>query len=254
MLFYFMGMNFFSLMRMNMKINASLTSLVICLVVLVFFNSGVADAQEQDANQNFKIRSFGLSLGVYDPELDYWKNDTNSFFREADFSTNIFASGFVELTIVKNLVAKAGIGYWQTRAETTIPKFGETTMLLTGTPVSLDVIYYAAPIRLGIVTPYAGVGGEWVLIQYNLDFEEKDNPDPVNGSTAMLSGLLGLELAFSRHFSLDLFVEYKQGEYQQSFVRQVPDPDPDMPDAETEVIENISLTGPKLGIKLKYLF
>ena len=225
--------------------------LLLCCLLICFGSTIHAQEEERD---NFRIRSFGLSLGVYDPELDYWKNDTTSRFLDAEFTTNIFASGFVELTIVNDLVAKAGIGYWQTRAETTIPKFGKTTMLLTGTPLSLDLIYYASPLRLGFVTPYAGVGGELVLIQYSLDFEDKENPDPVSGSTAMLSGTFGLELAFSDHFSIDLFAEYKQGEYQQSFVRQVPNPDPDVPDAETEVTEDISLTGPKLGITMKYLF
>lgn len=225
--------------------------LVLCFIFVCFV--GTLTAQEEK-RESFKLRSFGLSLGVYEPELDYWKNDTTSRFNDAEFSTNIFASGFVELTIVKDIVAQAGIGYWQTRAETTIPKFGKTTMLLTGTPLSLDLIYYASPLQLIFVTPYAGVGGELVLIQYSLDFADKENPDPVNGSTGMLSGLFGLELAFSKHFSVDLFAEYKLGEYQQSFVRQVPNPDPSMPDAETEVTEDISLTGPKLGITLKYLF
>lgn len=237
-----------------MRINASLPCIVICFVVLTFLNSVVAVAQEQEEKKNFKIRSFGLDLGVYDPELDYWKNDTNSFFKDAEFSTNIFASGFVEFTLVKNLAAKLGIGYWQTRAETIIPKFGKTEMLLTGNPVSLDLIYYAAPLRLTFVTPYAGVGGEFTLIQYSLDFEDKDNPDPVNGSSALISGLIGLELAFSEHFALDIFATYKQGTYEQSFIRQVQNPDPDMPGAEMEVTEDISLSGPKLGFSLKYLF
>lgn len=238
-----------------MGFRLSLTGLsAVLLICTLLFSSRVFAQENEEDRQSFKVRSFGLSLGIYDPELDYWKNDTNSFFKDAEFSTNIFANGFVEFTLVKNLAAKVGIGYWQTRAETIIPKFGKTEMLLTGNPISLDLIYYAAPLRLAIITPYIGVGGEYTFIQYSLDFEDKENPDPVSGSSALFSGLVGLELAFSEHFALDLFAEYKQGTYQQSFVQQIDNPDPDMPDAQTEVTEDISLSGPKLGFALKYLF
>lgn len=226
---------------------------LIFTLLLLLISVSFATAQSQE-NGNFRLRGFGVSLGVYDPELDYWKSDTNSQFRNADFSTNIFAKGFVEFTLVKNLVAVAGLGYWQTRAETTIPKYGKTSMLLTGNPLSLDLVYHLEPLKFSFVTPYLGAGGEFVFIQYSLDFEEKENPDPVNGSSAMVTGLFGLELGFSDHFAIDLFGEYKYGTYDQSFVRQVINPDPEMPDAEVEVSETISLTGPKLGLSLKYLF
>jgi len=205
-------------------------------------------------NQVFKIRSFGLSMGVYNPILDYWKNDTNSVFKDAEYSTNIFASGFVEVTIFNDFVGKLIVGYWQTRAETRIPKYGNTTMMLTGTPVALDLIYYISPAKLAFVTPYVGFGGELLFIQYGLDFEDKDNPDPVNGTTGLISGLAGLQFQVSKQFSIDLFAEYKNGSYQQSFVREVSNPDPEMPSYEAEFDEDISLTGPKLGFSLKYLF
>ena len=236
--------------------NIILSRILLILVILGFsFSKGNLIAQKNDENsKNFKIRSFGLSIGVYDPELDYWKNDTSSLFKDSDFSTNIFANGFVEVTLMNNLAAKLGIGYWQTRAESIVPSYGKTSMLLTGNPVSLDLIYYAEPIQLWIITPYVGVGGEYLFIQYNLDFEDKENPDPVNGTSALFSGLFGLELMLSKNFAIDIFAEYKQGEYDQSFVKQVLNPNPDQPDAETEVTESISLNGPKLGISLKYRF
>lgn len=230
-------------------------NIFVFIIVFLFHAQTVLLAQEDEkSNQKFKIRSFGLNVGVYNPELDYWKNDTNSVFRQADFSTNIFANGFVELTLVKNLAAKLGVGYWQTRAESVIPSYGKTSMLLTGNPISLDLVYYAEPIKLGFVTPYIGAGVEYLFIQYSLDFEDKDNPDPVNGSSALLSGLIGLELGFSDNFAMDLFAEYKHGQYDQRFVRQIISSDPDLPDAETEVTESISLNGPKFGISFKYRF
>lgn len=226
---------------------------VIALLLLLI--SGNLFAQD-DANekQKFKFRSFGLSMGVYNPELDYWKNDTNSLFKDADFSTNIFVNGFVEFTFINDFVAKLGIGYWQTRAEKKIPYYGNTTMSLTGTPITLDLIYYISPAKIAFVTPYLGAGGELLFIQYGLDFEDKDNPDPVNGTTGLFTGLLGFQFQLSKQFSIDLFGEYKFGSYEQSFVREVTNPDPEIPSYEAEFTEDISLTGPKFGISLKYLF
>ena len=127
-------------------------------------------------------------------------------------------------------------------------------MLLTGTPISLDLIYYIAPARLAFFTPYAGIGGEYLLLQYSLDFAKKENPDPVNGTSAMLKGQLGIEARLSDHFSIDLTAEYKSGTYEQSFVREVIPPDSQTPSYEAEFTEKISLTGPVFSILFKYHF
>lgn len=243
-------MNFSPMLKMIMNLSKWRLALLLYLCFV-----GSLYAQDKNAEkQKFKFKSFGLSMGVYNPGLDYWKKDTNSQFKNAEFSTNIFVNGFVEYTIVNDFVGKFGFGYWQTRAETKIPKYGNTTMLLTGTPLTLDLIYYASPIRMAFITPYAGIGGELLFIQYGLDFEDKENPDAVNGTSALFSGLFGLQLQLSPQFAMDLFAEYKSGEYQQSFVREVTNPDPEVPSYEAEFTEVISLSGPKLGISLKYLF
>ncbi len=223
-------------------------------IVLLCLITGTAQQIYAQENQKDKsiVEGFGIGVGLYNPEMDYWKNNTNSEFKEADFSTNIIVQGFAEFSLIKNLNAKAGLAYWQTRAETTIPRQGKTTMLLTGTPISLDLIYYIEPARLFLFTPYAGIGGEFLLLQYSLDFDKKENPDPVNGTSAMLKGQLGIEARLSDHFSIDLTAEYKSGTYEQSFVREVPDPE--SPSHKAEFTEVISLSGPVFNILFKYHF
>jgi hypothetical protein len=127
-------------------------------------------------------------------------------------------------------------------------------MLLSGIPVSFDLIYYIAPARIAFFTPYAGIGGEYLFLQYSLDFESKENPDPVNGSSAMFRGQFGIQSRLSEHFSIDLNAEYKSGTYEQNFVREVPAPDPQSPTSEAEFTEVISLTGPVFNILFKYHF
>ncbi len=127
-------------------------------------------------------------------------------------------------------------------------------MLLTGIPIGLDVIYYIKPISFSIITPYIGMGGEYVFIQYKLNFEQKDNPDPVNGSTFMGNGVFGIEANLSENFAVDLEFRYKFGSYNQEFLSVKDNPEnPDNPIYEY-VKEEISLNGPFIGISLKYLF
>ena len=217
--------------------------------ILMLTVAGNAVAQ----NDSTFIKGFGLSMGLYQPDLDYWKNDTSSPFRNHDFSTTFFVEGFAEFRLVKDLTAKAGIGYWQARSETTIPTYGKTELLLNGYPISLEVRYYASPLQIAFITPYVGVGGELVLISYQLDFKNKVSPDPSNGSSLLGSATLGLQMKLSRNFAVDLFADYKLGNYQQAFL-VVTNPGPDQPSSESEITRDISLSGPRLGISLKYLF
>ncbi|NCU35840.1 hypothetical protein EOM75_07450 [Candidatus Falkowbacteria bacterium] len=228
------------------------TFIFVFSAMLMLTIAGTATAQQDTAN--FRFKGFGLAMGIYQPELDYWKNDTASPFRNSDFSTILFVEGFAEFRLIKDLTAKAGIGYWQARAETTIPTYGKTQLLLNGYPISLDVRYYASPLQFAFITPYVGVGGELVLISYRLDFADKDDPDPTNGSSLLGSATLGLQLKLSRNFAFDIFADYKLGNYQQAFLVEVPNPDPGQPSAEAEITRDISLSGPRLGISLKYLF
>ena len=228
------------------------TFIFVFSAMLTLANASTAAAQQDTSN--FRFKGFGLAMGIYQPELDYWKNDTASPFRNSDFSTILFVEGFAEFRLIKDLTAKAGIGYWQARAETTIPTYGKTQLLLNGYPISLDVRYYASPLQVAFITPYVGVGGELVLISYQLDFTDKDDPDPSNGSSLLGSATLGLQLKLSRNFAFDIFADYKLGNYQQAFLVEVPNPDPGQPSAEAEITHDISLSGPRLGISLKYLF
>lgn len=226
------------------------TLIFVFSAMLMLAIAGTATAQD---TTNFRFKGFGLAMGIYQPELDYWKNDTASPFRNSDFSTTLFVEGFAEFRLLKDLTVKAGIGFWQARAETTIPTYGKTQLLLNGYPISLDLRYYASPLQVAFITPYVGVGGELVLINYQLDFADKDDPDPSNGSSILGSATIGLELKLSRNFTFDLFADYKLGDYEQAFL-VVTNPGPDQPSSADEITRDISLSGPRLGISLKYLF
>jgi hypothetical protein len=225
-----------------MIINGKIFLIAVFILIISF-----GFAQESDRAKTLVIQSFGVSLGLYNPELDYWKTNPNSQFLGAEYEDNYYVNGFLEIGIKRDLVGKVGLGYWQQRAAKTIEKFGPTEMLLTGIPFTLDMIYYANPISVVIFTPFVGVGSELLFIDYALDFRDKENPEPVSGATALGTGIIGLQSRFSNHFSVDLILEYKFGSYEQDFVQEV----------QTEarlVTEKISLEGLKTGFSFKYIF
>lgn len=223
-------------------------------IFFILFIICTSSAFSQEKNSNQLLRSFGITLGVYDAALDYWKTNPNSVFLEANYEENYFAHGFLEFGIKGDLAGKVGLGYWQQRAQKAIPSFGTTTMLLTGIPITADIIYYAEPIRISIFTPFAGLGGELLFIDYALDFRDKENPDQVSGITSLGTATAGFQSKLSNHFSLDFIAEYKFGSYEQDFVEEIESQDPNIPNSTSITTEEIALDGWKFGLSLKYLF
>ncbi len=230
--------------KFNLKLLAFIVAIVFCIENIV--------AQEANEKSSFSINAVGLSLGWYNPSLDYWKE--NSEFKDADFGGAIHVRGFLDLRIVKNLHGQVGIGYWQSSVEEDLQGFGNTKLLITGIPVSIDFQYYIEPLKFSIITPYIGAGGEFSFIQHKLNFEEKENPDPETGSTFLGNGAVGIEARLSENFTMDLDFRYKLGNYNQEFRTEITDPEnPEQPIYEI-VDEKISLNGPYIGISFKYLF
>jgi hypothetical protein len=201
-------------------------------------------------NENsLRSKSAGLSMGWYNPDLDFWKNSIA--VSDNDFKGAFHAGGHVEFTLANDLSSRIGIGYWK---ENVNIYDNSTLWSLTGIPVTLDLIYYVAPLRFSGITPFFGLGGEYVFLQQSWKIDQKDDPDPVKGSTALLNGTLGFEARLSSQFAVDIGLTYKCGTYNQDFNFPVENPDDPENPTYKQVTEKISLSGPKIGITLKYLF
>jgi hypothetical protein len=212
------------------------------------FVIGQNTGSENDDN-GFGISSAGLEIGFYNPGLDYWKNDSE--FKDAEFSGAIHLKGCLDMRIVGDLHGQLGFGYWQETVEEELQGFGNTRLILTGLPANLDVVYYVRPFQFSIITPFLGLGGEVLFIQHQMNFEEKENPDPQWGTTFLGDATLGFQAKLSDQFAVDLDFQYKFGNYNQEFNIYDDSEEPEVIDV---VTEEISLNGPKIGLTLKYLF
>jgi hypothetical protein len=229
-------------------------SKVLIIFICIGLCSAGSKAQDNAKKSTFGPSAVGISLGWYNPSLDYWQE--NSMFKDASFNGAISVNGFYDFEIIKDLHGQIGLGYWQSTAEEELQGYvGITKLLITGVPVSLDVLYQIEPIRFSIITPYVGLGGEYTFIQNKITFEQLDNPDPKSGSTFLGDGIIGLEAKLSENFAMDLEFRYKFGSYTQEFKNEIFDPEhPDDPPTIETIEEKISLNGPFAGITFKYLF
>jgi len=222
------------------------------LIMLATILPGIIFGQNEgvdNGNAGFGFTSLGLEIGWYSPGLDYWKNDSE--FKGADFSGAIHLKGCLDMRIVGDLYGQLGFGYWQETVEEELQGFGNTRLILTGLPVNFDVVYYLRPLQFSIITPLVGLGGEVLFIEHQMNFEEKENPDPQWGTTFLGDATLGFQAKLSDQFAVDLGLQYKFGNYNQEFNIYDDSEEPEVIDV---VTEEISLKGPKIGLTLKYLF
>jgi len=220
------------------------------LILLLFLSFGFKfsySQQENTTSGNFKLYSTGLTIGWYNPDLDYWTNESE--FKDADFKGAIDATAFLNVKIIPDFFAQLGLGYWQESAAYDLQGFGNTTLLLTGIPISMDLKYHIAPFKFSLVTPFVGAGGEFLFLQNKMVFDLNDDPEPQWGKTMMCRFIAGFETKLSDQFAVDFEFQYKLGNYKQDFKIE----NPDNPDDNKIVTETISLNGPKLAITLKYL-
>ena len=226
-------------------------TLKFALIIIFLSSLNVLNAQEEPS---FKMgfSSAGLSMGWYNPSLDYWKDD--SLFMNASYNGAFNVKAFTDISLTKTLAVQVGIGYWQQTLEQDINGFGNTKMQIIGYPISAALHYSILPFKFSVVTPYVGLGGEFLILQNSMKFEQKNDPDPENGATALANGIIGLDAQLSDQFVVGLEFQYKFGKYTQDFKTEKFNPDdPENPEV-SFVSEDISLNGPRIGITFRYLF
>ena len=225
--------------------NWQLRIYIIFLLIFSLYSPSFSQ-QQSEKSENISSYSTGLTFGWYNPSMDYWK--TASEFKDAGFNGAMEVNAFFDLTILRDLQGKIGLGYWQESVKDSLQSFGITTFLLTGIPLNIDFLYKITPLKFSIVTPYLGVGGEYLFVQHKMKFDLNNDPAPETGSTVLGHIIAGFETKLSENFAVDLEFQYKFGSYKQDFKIQ----DPANPDTNEIITETISLNGSKIGISLKY--
>ena len=198
---------------------------------------------------DFGFRSAGITVGWYNPSMDYWNKE---YFADTTrpwgttFKGSYVYTGFIELNIIKNLRVKASGTYWTEKVSSGEIKIGDVkgTEELTSslTFLSLDLIYRLKVLSFSKFYPYAGLGGSFVLVQNKLVRNPKDNDQEVytkQGQDYSGTVIAGLEWAFAKHVSAAIDLRYILGSYTQEMVDQT--------------THKVSISGFQAGISLYYV-
>ena len=236
-----------------MKRSTIISLLVLCFLICgIFTHVSGQETTGTEQQTNFGIRSAGVQFGWYNPSMDYW-NDT--YFKnnkwENKFNGSFYYGAFFELNIIKNLRARAGTFYWK---ETVVSGeiqigglMGKEELSVSLTSISIDAIYNLQFLAFEEFKPYGGLGFNFLFIQDKFTRSPKGLPEEtVTEQGQDYSGhiILGLERPVTDHFSAGLEFKYVLGKY----VQEVRDTFGNI----TE--EDVSLSGPQIGINLFYTF
>ena len=207
---------------------------ILTLGFLVTFSvNQLVSAQDsvQELKTKFGIRAIGISLGWYNPSMDYWNStyfagitfsDPSGHIWENKFIGSFSYSAYVEFNIVNNLRLKASGTYWTEKVKSGSINVGTTkgTEQLTSslTFLALDVIYRLGFLSFEKFSPYVGLGGSLVLVQNKFirssgDSDEEQFTNKGQDITGAIT--VGIDRKFGKHFIAAVDFRYQIGNYTQ---------------------------------------
>jgi opacity protein-like surface antigen len=222
------------------------------LLLLPFASLHAQESEQTDGeNSSFGFRAAGVNVGWYNPSMSYW-NDT--YFPDqqwsAKFKGNLIYTGFLEINVIRNLRLGFSGSYWTERVNSGEIKVGEVTgseQLTTSlTFLSVDALYRFGFLTFAGISPYAGAGGSFVMVQNKFvrqptGYDEESYSN--QGQDVTGSVIVGLERVFASHLGVALDFRYIFGGYTQ-----------EMKDSQGSVTShNVTLSGPRIGLSLSYL-
>ncbi len=209
-------------------------NIYLSLIISVFICSGLnAQTESEEVKESPSgFRAISLITGYYNPSLDYYI-DLTGF----QFTGSLFSSIYGEYW-VKDLpmTFRLGAGYYSTNAKQESSINWTEELTLNYIPINLDVLW-----RFENIYSYVGAGAgiNFITTSYK---GPQTNQDPT-GYSPQLQGFVGFEYPLSTNFSIGAEFQYIIGSYTQEF---------QFGTSLSE--ETIDLNGPKIGLKLSYLF
>jgi len=211
-----------------------------------------AQEEANTTQQTFGIRTAGITTGWYNPSMDYW-NDT--YFKdndwENDFKGSIYYGAFFEVNIIKNLRARIGYTYWKETVKSGDMPIGGYTgnkkLAISLSSISIDALYNLTFLAFEKFKPYGGIGGNFVFVQDKLTRNLPDLPkESIKEQGQDFTGniILGIERPIINHLSAGMEFNYILGKY----IQKMTD------DYGNTKNKDVSLSGPKIGITISYVF
>jgi len=213
----------------------TMKKIYISFILTIFLVSGMfaqSDSSKVIDKGNHGFRAISLVTGYYNPSLDYYINRTGF-----QFTGSLYSSLYLEYWM-QNLpvTMRLGGGYYSTNAKIEGDLNWTEELTLNYISVNLDVLW-----RFKSIYSYLGAGTGINFITANYKGPQT-NQEP-NGYSPQFQGIAGFEYPVSTNFSIGVEFQYIIGSYTQEIK------------SGTNISEEtIDINGPKIGLKLSYLF
>ena len=232
-----------------MKTNKILFIVIIGL--FVFFNHCNVYGQDEDNNSAFRIYSADISIGYYNPSMDYWNNE---YFKEMKwenkFTGNITFAGDISLLLLKNTCLTIGYSYWNEKVKSgnivQNNSIINEDIQLTLSNINIGIRYYPLFIRFDEFKPYFGLNGSIIFIRNNFTVTDglTESSSITNYGQDYSGNIsLGIERTIYKSFGMGIDCGYSFGKYTQKVT---------IDNVESE--KDVSLNGFTANLHLIYFF
>jgi len=193
--------------------------------------------------------SFGVDLGAYRSNLDYWENRFYKYGRDEEFGMRLLYGGNLRFGITENIIGRADFAYWTGKVElkdvNIVGYLGDETTTINIVPLTVSAVYYF-PLRKLHLSPYMGIGGGFYYVSSKVERTTLIGwKPPTYSSSALGFGthlLGGLEIGPFMGISLTAEYRYTFGQVSQKRLgdRGIPER------------HQVSLSGPQIFVGLNY--
>ncbi len=192
--------------------------------------------------------AFGVHIGAYRSNLDYWENRFIKYGQDKEFGMKLLYGGNFRFGITENVIGRADFAYWTGKVElkniSIVGYIGDETTTISIIPITLSAMYYVPLMKF--IAPYMGVGGGFYRVSSKIERTTLIGWNPPaysNGAFGFGTHLLGgLEIGPFKGISLTAEYRYVFGQVSN---RRLND---------RGVVEKgqVSLSGPQIFFSLNY--
>lgn len=207
---------------------------------------GIVSGMSTQIYAQVTVKSLGLNVGYYSPEMDYW-NDIALPTWDEQFKGSISGNFIIEVLLADPVSARLDVGYYKEElSQSGIPHGTDTRtddISIQMIPATFSMIGRIHPVSTEPLEFFggAGLGVNLITMKYTRTMTVGGTDDDLSGRNYLVYFITGLDYPVMANFGLGLEFRYVWGTYKQLLGTE-------------GLSAKVSVNGPQGFLSLKYLF
>jgi hypothetical protein len=207
---------------------------------------GIVSVSNSDIIAQVKVKSLGVNVGYYSPQMDYW-NDNALASWDNQFSGTLSGNVLLEVYLADPVSARIDAGYYKEDLTQSGIPYGNSTrtdkISIQMIPVTFSLIGRIHPENTQPLEFYGGggIGVNLITMKYTRDLPSGEIIDEPDGRNYIAYFVAGLDYPVITNLGLGLELRYVWGTYKQLI-------------GDAGLSENVSIDGPQAFFSIKFLF